>query len=1127
MAHQGPSGDYWAYDGGLNGGQDGSAGAGGGFSPLPLAGPSNGDRQLHRTASEEVQQALGGGNGYGQKNADPFAGRSSTSYSSFDPLDNARLSPSAFDPSNFNKQFVLPRFASGGDPFGLGVGITDPPSSSREIASPMPFEFNYINSGQTPRAEQPSQPSPFYQQPSYAASSPSIQAYGQPRASKSGSVPPHQQQQQRQHPQQQQQQQRAIPPPPHNGPLASTSSAGPYIPPPPQPSIPQPYIGGNGQLVAPTSAELESPIYAPYGSSVISVNATPNALYKLPALAVNLPPSQPGVQEFNPSELGLPAPPPTGSSNNFAGLYSASGFDMLGVLARVAARPNPQIQIGPVDMSCAFAVVDARRYDQPLVFVSDTFVKMTGYTNEEIIGRNCRFLQSPGGGTIQGAPRKYTDGNAAWHMRQHIQAGKESQSSLINYTKGGRPFINLVTIIPICWDTEEIAYFVGFQVDLVDQPNAILNRMRDGSYVVNYSLVGSAYNLLPNPSLLGGPAASDESGKTVSMRTLEMGSSAMAGGMAGRRPEPDEWAIPEDGVEGIDGDVDGRDDSPPVPPTANSAPQQPRQSLSQSQSHRASISSASSRPSQAAQMAGVGGEPSTRTDDELLDQVMQQGIESLELEVDKRAFHKMLLSEADDFVHVLSLKGSVLYCSPSVERVLEYEPGELVGSTISSLCHPSDVVPVMRLLKDASSIQNPHVKLLYRIRRKYSGYLWIEATGKLHIEPGKGRKCVIAIARPRDVTQMGWNELRRNGGLGDTEFFLKVGERGTVLFATATLQSVLGFAPDEAVGCSLMDLALPEYSSQLEIAIQQAQLGVPADLQYKLKNRKGVAVDVVTRFYPRHPEVPDNALPPHLRINPVHTSILAQTNELGSENRKAGSIFSTSAPVYSGTGAGVQSPAISDSGSNSGSSNNENSTTGGTAFQSTFKTLAHPSSISDNVFDELETRRPTSWQFELHQMQNLNKKLRDEKDYLLALGRKRGSGYSERSRKGSAASDTGSRASSNTPRVCQNCGRTDSPEWRSGPNGHKTLCNACGLRWAKAQKQAAQGGIPANPAAFNGGSMPSPTSSTGSMLAALAPMTISPTASARQSPQQLTFGLPKVDEDGPVTANARWPSQQQ
>ena len=35
------------------------------------------------------------------------------------------------------------------------------------------------------------------------------------------------------------------------------------------------------------------------------------------------------------------------------------------------------------------------------------------------------------------------------------------------------------------------------------------------------------------------------------------------------------------------------------------------------------------------------------------------------------------------------------------------------------------------------------------------------------------------------------------------------------------------------------------------------------------------------------------------------------------------------------------------------------------------------------------------------------------------------------------------------PHVCTTCGRTDSPEWRKGPRGPKTLCNACGLRWAK------------------------------------------------------------------------------
>ncbi|KAF2203322.1 hypothetical protein GQ43DRAFT_438901 [Delitschia confertaspora ATCC 74209] len=44
--------------------------------------------------------------------------------------------------------------------------------------------------------------------------------------------------------------------------------------------------------------------------------------------------------------------------------------------------------------------------------------------------------------------------------------------------------------------------------------------------------------------------------------------------------------------------------------------------------------------------------------------------------------------------------------------------------------------------------------------------------------------------------------------------------------------------------------------------------------------------------------------------------------------------------------------------------------------------------------------------------------------------------------------------------VCTDCGTLDSPEWRKGPNGPKTLCNACGLRWAKKEKkrQAAAGG---------------------------------------------------------------------
>ena len=37
--------------------------------------------------------------------------------------------------------------------------------------------------------------------------------------------------------------------------------------------------------------------------------------------------------------------------------------------------------------------------------------------------------------------------------------------------------------------------------------------------------------------------------------------------------------------------------------------------------------------------------------------------------------------------------------------------------------------------------------------------------------------------------------------------------------------------------------------------------------------------------------------------------------------------------------------------------------------------------------------------------------------------------------------------------VCTDCGTRESPEWRKGPSGPKTLCNACGLRWAKREKK--------------------------------------------------------------------------
>lgn len=164
--------------------------------------------------------------------------------------------------------------------------------------------------------------------------------------------------------------------------------------------------------------------------------------------------------------------------------YSSSGFDMLGVLMRVAARPKPQINIGAVDMSCAFVVCDVTQHDIPIVYCSDVFERLTAYTRHEILGRNCRFLQSPDGKIQTGVRRKYVDDQSVFRIKNMINQRQETQISLINYRKGGQPFMNLLTMIPITWDSDEIKYYVGFQVDLVEQPTSITNK-NPGKYTLS------------------------------------------------------------------------------------------------------------------------------------------------------------------------------------------------------------------------------------------------------------------------------------------------------------------------------------------------------------------------------------------------------------------------------------------------------------------------------------------------------------------------------------------------------------------------------------------------------------------------------------------------------------------
>ncbi|KAG7149163.1 White collar 1 protein like [Verticillium longisporum] len=192
-------------------------------------------------------------------------------------------------------------------------------------------------------------------------------------------------------------------------------------------------------------------------------------------------------------------------------VYSKSGFDMLKALWYVATRKNPEIHLGAVDMSCAFVVCDMSLNDCPIIYVSDNFQNLTGYSRHEIVGQNCRFLQAPDGAVEAGSKREFVDDAAVYNLKQKIHEGKEVQQSLINYRKGGKPFLNLLTMIPIPWDDpDEVRFFVGFQIDLVECPDAIASSQDAQGVQVNYMHSDIGQYIWTPPNAVLGQDASGE-----------------------------------------------------------------------------------------------------------------------------------------------------------------------------------------------------------------------------------------------------------------------------------------------------------------------------------------------------------------------------------------------------------------------------------------------------------------------------------------------------------------------------------------------------------------------------------------------------------------------------------------
>ncbi|KAJ5772080.1 White collar 1 protein [Penicillium odoratum] len=703
------------------------------------------------------------------------------------------------------------------------------------------------------------------------------------------------------------------------------------------------------QTIQTAQAVQEPPRQPPYPPPTIQRPLQPLPIQAVPIQPVAIQPKKPAQPKRQSPGLNTP----DAGKTEHTGIYSNSGFDVLGVLSRVAGRPNPKINIGAVDLSCAFVLCDMHREDSPIVYVSEAFERLTGYVKEEIVDRNCRFLQDPNGNVQPGMKRTFVDGQTVYRLRSTIQDRSEIQASIINYRKGGQPFMNLITMIPIQWNSDDYRFYVGFQVDLVEKPDAITRRNPDGTYSINYQRDQLPQYMVPTPDIY--------------------------------RMRPD---------------------------------------LATQFGH-----------DEVTSILNVVGVPGSGLSRSYLDRI--------------------LVENTDDLIHVLSFNGEFLYLSPSCKRVLEYDSIELVGKTLSTVCHPSDIGPVIRDLR--ASTTPAAISVVYRIRKKYQGYIWFESHGAWHIDPHQGRKYLVMTGRPRPVYAV--DQIARLGSsaaLAENDVWAKISLSGVILYVTSKSKPVLGRTPDDLVGKSFHDLMEPEdgpesISEALDLAIllfeehnSSDSKKEPPSFRHQMRHKKGHSLSAHTTIYPG--DSMDGLRPSFLvaqirfaRAFPPTAAATAAADDSAMADvpgTSKGTTLTTSDPnpprQYGALG--QRMPDIS--------------TVVGLNGLPTGNRAISPSDVPATLFIELNPTRGSSWQIELRELEKQNRMLSDELQRLVTRRKKR-------KRKQTAIS---------VEKSCSMCNTKNTPEWRRGPSGNRDLCNSCGLRWAKQMRNQNQNQLASLPA---------------------------------------------------------------
>ncbi|WP_058826116.1 PAS domain S-box protein [Haloferax sp. Q22] len=141
-------------------------------------------------------------------------------------------------------------------------------------------------------------------------------------------------------------------------------------------------------------------------------------------------------------------------------LTSARDGSLIWTLSRVSRSEALETRLSVREQAMdeapiGIVLTDPHAADNPIVYANERFTDLTGYSRDEALGRNCRFLQG-----------ERTDEAAVDELRTAVEERESVTTELLNYRKDGTEFWNRVRVAPLFDDDGVIDFFVGFQDDI-------------------------------------------------------------------------------------------------------------------------------------------------------------------------------------------------------------------------------------------------------------------------------------------------------------------------------------------------------------------------------------------------------------------------------------------------------------------------------------------------------------------------------------------------------------------------------------------------------------------------------------------------------------------------------------